>query len=210
MIRTILIVFIISFFILAVCHPASAELAENPADKIYLDMIAQSKAMKDDFDFAAVRAIYPRTRFFNPYSASPKTDVPALFQNALTRSPAALQRLEDYKRDNFPLVEMHSGYMNHYNALNKPELAAYHKWALAGFVRALLESGDGRSAEKAYRVMNVSEEYMLAENAWMKVTGQRIENKNGRVYDVLEGTNSMTDKTEMWFDITDIFSKTPD
>ena len=208
MIRTVLSAFIFSFFILAVFHPVSAEPVENPADKFYLDMIAQSKAMKDDFDFAAVRAVYPRTRFFNPY-ASPQTDIPALFQKALTRNPAALQKLEDYKRDNFALVEMHSGYMSHYNAINKPELAEYHKWALAGFARALLESGDGRSAEKAYKVMNVSEEYMLARNAWMKVTGQRIENKDGRVYDVLEGTNPMSDKTEMWFDITDIFSKAP-
>jgi hypothetical protein len=197
------------FAVFAVLNPAFSQTTDSAADKVYLGMIEQSKAMSSDFDFAAVRTIYPRTRFFNPYGAMPKTDVPALFKAAQTGNPTALKNLEVYKQINFPLIEMHSGYLNHYNALKNPAQAAYHDWATTGFIRALLKTGDGKSAETAYDVLNIGEEYMLARNAHIDVTGQRIENKDGRVYDVLEGTNALSKKTDIWFDITDIFAKGP-
>ena len=207
--KNIICAFVFSLIIFAgVTAPAQESVNLN--DSAYLDMISLSKAMKEDFDFAAVRKIYSQTSFFNPYAVMPKTDVPVLFKNAQTGNPAALHALEDYKRDNFPLIEMHSGYMNYYEALKRADQAAYHKWMVTGLIGALLQSGDGSSPETAVDVLNIGEEYMLAKNIRMDVTGQRIENKDGRVYDVLEGIIPVSGKKrELWFDITAIFAKGP-
>ena len=77
-----------------------------------------------------------------------------------------------------------------YEEMGATEKAEFHKAVFLGLVRSILNSGDGKSLEKAWVVINVREEYVLLRVLGFRPSGQSLVNQNGHSYDVMKVKNA--------------------
>lgn len=191
----------LSFLILP---PPPAIAQDNTADAQYAAMVDQSLSMPADFDFAAVRDLYKKTSIFSPYTVNARL----AFEAFTKRSDAAgAGDVAAYIKQHFALPEVHTRAMTFYKKIGDTSHEQYHAWASKGLLQALKNSGNAGSPEQAIDIINASEEYLIARQHG-KIVGQRIEEINGRTYDVLTIRNEDTRKrSDLWFDITDITGK---
>ncbi len=206
------IVALLSLALLAVVSaPAFAQTEELTPDQQYLKMLEQSASMPLEFDFKALREIYPKTTFFNPYGTFYKKDVHALFAIYKSeKSPENAAKIAEYLKLNFPLPEVHTRYIGNYNGMDMTGPLPFHIWANKGLMEALMESGNGTDAKNAFKVLNISEETLIAEKFMGGQPTKELKTVDGRVYDVVSGLNTKTGKhINVWFDVTDILAKNP-
>lgn len=210
-VRTMLIsVFLSLIFCFFVSSSVLAQELTVAADQKYLKMLEQSKTMPADFDFSALREIYPKTSFFVPYGTFVKKDVPALFRGYKNGKSGSAEKLSVYLTSNFALPEMHVHYMVNYRSMGKTDLAHFHEWASKGLAGILMTSGTGDDALRAIKVLNVSEEYLFAKTRIKGHPKQVFHKVDDRFYDVLTGPDKKSGKDiSLWFDITDIYATNP-
>lgn len=211
-IRAGLFLSILVFCLLIVGGYSSAKAQQiNEFDQKYLAMVEKVKTMPADYDFYALRAIYPKTSFFNPYGTFYKQEVHELFDAYKSGAAGAGDKLATYLTNNFPLPEVHTRYMANYDALGQQDLAVFHRWAAKGLMQAMFSTGaNGTHPQKAFPVLNASEEYMIARQYIDGTPSQSLKKEGGRIYDVLTGKEKGTGQNiDIWFDITDIWAKNP-
>jgi len=73
--------------------------------------------------------------------------------------------------------------------------AEFHRTVFRGLVDSIIHSGDGKSAEKAWAVINVHEEYVVLRALGFRPGEQSLLNKDGHAYDVMKVKN-VDDGTE--------------
>jgi hypothetical protein len=75
-------------------------------------------------------------------------------------------------------------------------------------VQQLLQQTDGASAERAFKVNGVPEEYEIVRALGLKPGMQSLVSDHGRMYDVLTVTDPKTGRERrLWFDINSFFGK---
>ena len=75
-------------------------------------------------------------------------------------------------------------------------------------VQQLLRQTDGTSAERAFKVNSVAEEYQILRALGLKPGLQSLVSNHGRMYDVLTATDPKTGQSrDLWFDINSFFGK---
>jgi hypothetical protein len=75
-------------------------------------------------------------------------------------------------------------------------------------VQQLLRETDGTSAERAYKVNGVPEEYQIVRALGLQPKMQSLISDHGRMYDVLTVTDPKTgQERKLWFDINSFFGK---
>jgi len=192
---------LLSFFLF---FPIPA-FAQDNIDQAYLEMVQQSYQMPADFDFGKVRELYSKASFYKPYGLDPKLSFKDYFQRQKDNDPGVLDDVEKFVHTHFALPEMHSRAMSMFKESN-PEKAAYHAWATRGLMKAVYGSHKALSKDDAIKVLIISEEY-LASRQVGDVKGQRIEQADGKVFDVLTVVSKKSGKEmDMWFDTTYLFS----
>lgn len=198
-------VLVILLVFVAFIVPARAEDGNVQAQ--YDAMVARSYDMPQGYDFAKLRALYQKLPTYKPYSLHPVRNYKKLVSD-INKNPTDEVRLVDaYVRRHFAMHKAHFYVLKKYKEMQNNEKEVYHWWMVRGLKLALNASGDGRTAETAYKVISVDEEYDLARMRLQKDTiHQSLEHKDGRVYDVLSGKNKDTgEDMDMWFDITHIY-----
>ena len=202
-------VLLISLVFVAFIMPARAEDGNVQAQ--YDAMVAQSYDMPEGYDFAKLRALYQKLPTYKPYSLGPVINFKQVLKEIEADPTQERRIIKEYIQKHFALPEAHSRAMTSYKDLGEEKKRAYHEWMMRGLLKTLMRSGDGKSAETAYQVLVISEEYLLARWGMSKEKkGQSLEHKDGRVYDVLSGKNKDTgEDMDMWFDITTIFAIGP-
>jgi len=194
-------------FLLLPFLPLPLQAQENKADAEYRQLVELSQTMPADFDFGKVRSLYVHTSFFSPYGVDPKMDFSPFFKRQDAGDVSVVKDVDAYVAKNFALPEAHSRAMSMYKTIGNAQKSAYHEWAVRGLIKAMWASGDTASPETAMHVVTISEEYLVLRQRGER-GGQRVQNVNGRVYDVL--TVKPKDGSapyDMWFDVTQIFSK---
>jgi hypothetical protein len=80
--------------------------------------------------------------------------------------------------------------------------------APSGHVQQLLQQTDGASAERAFKVKSVPEEYEILRALGLKPGIQSLVSDHGRMYDLLTVTDPRTgQERKLWFDINSFFGK---
>lgn len=69
---------------------------------------------------------------------------------------------------------------------------------------------DGATAETAYKVQSVREEYQIARALGVRTRSQALVEQDGKMFDVLSGTDADGKKRELWFDISAFFGAETD
>jgi hypothetical protein len=82
--------------------------------------------------------------------------------------------------------------------LGQPDQAEFHKTVFRGLVNSIVNSGDGKSTDKAWVVINTHEEYVVLRVLGYKPGGQSLVRKDGHAYDVMKVKN-VEDETDATF-----------
>ncbi|MEZ0243443.1 MAG: DUF4919 domain-containing protein [Sphingomonas sp.] len=79
----------------------------------------------------------------------------------------------------------------------------------SGRIAKIMKSGDGKSAETAYKVKSIGEEYQVMQAlGYPRPEMQSLVFEKDKPYDVLTTTDPKTgEKVEVWFDISSFFGK---
>ncbi len=85
------------------------------------------------------------------------------------------------------------------------ELADARRTRARAILDSILDSGDGTSPETAYVVINIIEEYAVLDHFGLRISNQSLLNKDGKVYDLIVGTDDDGTERDFYFDITIFF-----
>ena len=81
------------------------------------------------------------------------------------------------------------------------EVSADREQAIATSLLSSIRTGSGQSAQTAFTVISVKEEYVLMATEGRKVTGQSLRRVDGHAYDVLETVDKAGAPMTFWFQI---------
>ncbi|MBI5324986.1 MAG: DUF4919 domain-containing protein [Ignavibacteriae bacterium] len=99
-------------------------------------------------------------------------------------------------------IDMYAHYTCYYayTALGDSSKAFYHEFLMDRLLNSVVESGDGKTKESAFLIINSNEEYFLIYIYKLKVTDKSFTNLNGEPIDVFKAVDSETnDSFELYF-----------
>ncbi len=156
-------------------------------ESTYDVLVARVKSGDKTVDFRALRLAYADSP---NYSKGPDSDEQKKAMTAALNSRAfakAIEHADTVLTSNY--VDM-DGHFVEYVArreLKEVEAAEFHKWVLQGLLKSITDSGDGKTPETAYQVIEVHEEYVLLRFMGVGLpSSQSLLSKNGHSYDEIK------------------------
>jgi hypothetical protein len=187
-------------------HPKTA------ADSTYLDMVERARGSPAAVDFEALRLAYTRTSFYDPYS-SRIDDLASRMRTAAVKGDhaAAHRHAQDLLDLEFVNIEAHHVSFVALRELEDSVTANHHLHVAGGLIESILQSGDGKRKQTAFRVIAVREEYVI-----LNVLGLRPERQEeildhaqgfdltaeSRCYDLIEARDEEGRSRKVYFDVT--------
>ena len=165
----------------------------------YSDLVTKVKAGDKGVDFKALRLAYADTNGGKDTDKQKKAMTAALnsknYEEAIKNADRVLA--EDYVDIDGHFVE----YIAH-RELNHSDQAEFHKFVLRGLLDSITHSGDGKTFETAFQVIEVHEEYVVLRFMGLMPSEQSMSTKNGHSYDVMEAVNPKSnEKVTLYFNI---------
>ena len=185
-----------------VCFVAPVSAAETDVESDYAVLLARAKLDPARADFAKLRLAFTKTADYQPYGTSPSDykEVEAATQagdweRARGLVDALLQR-------NYVRIRSHYFAWLIYRRDGDEERAKHHRAFMDGLFRSITTSGDGKTQDTAFVVINVEEEYDVLGLTGLKMLGQSLQHENGRDFDVLTVQREGSEPVKLYFDIT--------
>jgi hypothetical protein len=100
--------------------------------------------------------------------------------------PAALKDAEAVLDSDYVNIDAHYVALLANREMGAADKAEFHRAVFRGLINSILNSGDGKSQEKAWIVINVHEEYVILRVLGFKPSQQSLVNQNGHSYDVMK------------------------
>ena len=82
--------------------------------------------------------------------------------------------------------------------------ADFHRAVAQGLIDSIIHAGDGQSAESAWTVYRVKEEYEVLKAKNARFTSQSRINVGARTLDLLDAERDDGEKLHVYFDITEL------
>ncbi len=175
--------FVFSFLILLFSGAFASE--GNVNDKLYLNMIEKIKKGDKKVDFLELRDIYVKSSYYNPYGDKKakkiRLKIAEIFKKKKYKKVLNLSK-KVFDRDFF---DLNTHYMCLISAkkLNLPEVEEFHKYIINSVVDSIVNYGDGKSLDTAYKIISTrEEEFILTVLGFVTITRHEIR-KNGHIYD---------------------------
>ena len=175
--------------------------------KDYEDLLAMLKKGDTKIDFRKLRLAFTETKAFAPYGG---TEIRKKMNEAYIKKDynealkVAQERLNNYYVD----IDAHFVALLAYTALGKDKEAEFHRDVVKGLLESILNGADGKTAQTAYFVISIREEYFIMNYNGFSVSGQALKNQDGHTFDVLTGTNPETKETaSVYFNIDKVFGR---
>jgi len=185
-----------AFLSLAVPCCLAQQTTSSPT---YADLAARVKSGDRTVDFKQLRLAYAAT------SGGPDTDPQkkAMFAALNAKNYGeVLKNADAVLAGDYADMDAHFGEYIAYRETNKPDQSDFHKFVLQGLLDSITHSGDGKSFDTAFRVIQVHEEYVLLRFLGLMPSEQSMSTKNGHSYDVMEAVNPKTnEKVTLYFNI---------
>lgn len=168
----------------------------------YQTLLRAVKADPDHADFTALRMAYVNSDLYTPYAFS-RQEREALWEAVQQDDMARLAELaEQFLEENFMDVECHLlAYIAHEN-LGNEEKASYHRSCFQGFLNSILSSGDGRTPQTAFVVINANEEYALLMALGLTPKGQMLIKSGDEICDLILVEDSEGRSGQIFFNVT--------
>lgn len=204
--------------LLCVCSAATGQTPKKPptatpiAPKVendkstYPQLVERVKRGDTDVDFVRLRDSYAE------WLCDDKAETDAPNRDAMVAAfdakdyAKAVELVEGVLDYEFVNLGLHRAAEDAYRKLNNQPKADFHKGIADKLLNALLTSGDGKTAQTAYRVLTVREEYFIMNQLGYKVNMQALLAQNDKPYDLLSGKDAKTGKeVAVYFDISSFF-----
>lgn len=152
----------------------------------YDELLARAKAQDPTLNFTELRLAYTKTDSYSPYAFDSETRdaaVQALKDQDYAR---AAQLADKLLADNYLDLEGHL--LAHSAAKRQHDEAGVkqHEYMLDGLFKAITDSGDGKTAQTAWQVISVREEYIICQMMDARVLEQSLLQENGHNIDQLK------------------------
>jgi hypothetical protein len=183
--------------LLAVAALPPAVAASDQSSE-YATLLASLKAGKTDIDYTRLRLSFmdsPEYKAAKDVSKSEEAMTDALNKKDY---PAALKDAEAVLESNYVNIDAHYVALVANQEMGAMDKAEFHRTVFRGLINSIRNSGDGKSLETAWVVINVHEEYVLLRVLGFRPSGQSLVNQNGHSYDVMKVKNA-EDGTEQTF-----------
>ncbi len=183
----------------------------NSTDAQYLAMVADATAGKD-IDWQKLRELYTETSFYDPYGGAQAVWYMlqrAGQQTVYDPSPEARQEYNNLLAQHFAHFRSH---MQALDMIEKGHLPAsernFHQKALSAITAAITATGDGKSLDTAFRVIDPAEETMLLKTYFhYNLDSQEFQQKEGHFWDVLNYTDpAKGEKGSLYFNVDQILT----
>ena len=151
-------------------------------------------------DFFTLRMAYTKTKDYNPYNVElDELRKEIEFDIEERNFKRALDLANKILNERYIDIKTHFYCGNIYDKLNDKEKADYHYGIYNGLLSSIYFSGDGKSPETAFIVIEISEEYDLMK--WLKSepTKQYLMLQDGYAFDIFAVFNDDNKETELFF-----------
>jgi hypothetical protein len=195
--------------------PLAGHAAEAPAankDQQYLAMVNDVIGGKEA-DWSKLRALYTQTSFYDPYGGSQAVWYQlqrAGQQVVYDASPEARQEYDTLLAQHFAHFRSHMQAMDMVNKGHLPQSELpFHQKALNGITASIVATGDGKTPETAFKVIDPAEENLVLKTYFhYNLANQEFTQKDGHFWDVLHYTNptQKDEKGSLYFNVDQILT----
>ncbi len=197
-----------ALFLSAGCATTRTQPADDPATAEaiarYEQLREQLRGGDDAVSMQMLREAYMRTPHYQPYQGPVNAGLRAIV-NHLNRGDfeACLTTVRELQDEAFPLLSLH-----HYGAycahqLDKAADEEMHMGFARQIFHAIIEPGDGRSMETAWRTLTTPELYLVLAIHELRPRSQALVSGEGRMFDVMTVVPEGQEREETrYFDIT--------
>ncbi|HAV77566.1 MAG TPA: hypothetical protein DCX53_09470 [Anaerolineae bacterium] len=184
--------------------PQAGDVSQLPPDLAYMILLEQVKRSDPDFDFTKLRWTFAQTENYDPYNIDNSELISSMydaydnndFQLAVELASRILEK-------NYLLPDPHFILLQSYQALGDQQNAEFHNYFLRGIISSIAESGNGRSPETAFIVIQIEEEHFMLTILGLQDSDQSFVEENGVPYDIFTGIAADTnEQTTVYFDIS--------
>ena len=201
---------------LASAQGAPAAVAATPTSAVeqqYLALVGDATAGKD-IDWIKLRTLYTQTSFYDPYGGAQAIYYAlqrAGQQVVYEQSPQSMQEYKTLLAEHFAHFKAHMQALDMIDKGRLPEGdRPFHIKAMANIEKAILGTGDGKTPETAFQVIDPAEETMMLKTYFhFTLDSQEFRQQTGHFWDVLHYTNPTNKETGLLFFNVDQILGTP-
>ena len=172
----------------------------------YTELVKKAKSGDPTIDFVKFRAAYLDwiSDECNQTDAPRRDEMVKAFEAKNWSQAAELaENVLDYE---FVNRGLHLATANAYKELKNTEKEKYHADIARKLFKAILDSGDGKTAKTAFKVHSIREEYQVMRELGYQVSMQSLVfDKEYGSFDVLSGQNAEKKEGSFYFDINSFF-----
>ena len=152
--------------------PLTAPQSTIPDANAYALLVDRLKAGDRTVDFTELRMAFTHT----PAYRGMMMGVYQLLWRSLNSGDfeGAIRAAENVLRQNYAEPNAHMVAARAHRELDHSEQAEFYQFVVDGLIRSITSKGDGKTAESAYHVIDVSEEYALFRSMNVSVTSQSV------------------------------------
>jgi hypothetical protein len=183
--------------LLAVAALPPTVAAQNQPSE-YATLLASLKSGNTAIDYTRLRLSYMDSPEYKAAKDVSKSE--DAMSDALNKKdyPAALKDAEAVLDSNYVNIDAHYVALVANQEMGAMDKAEFHRTVFRGLINSIRNSGDGKSPETAWVVINVHEEYVILRVLGFRPSQQSLVNQNGHSYDVMKVKNA-EDGTEQAF-----------
>ena len=186
--------------------PAAAEKPVAPdqskKDAAYEALLKKLKDGDKSVDFKELRMAYAESSQYSPYGGDSDAQKSMFAAMSAGQWDEALKQSSKILDKNYVDIDAHFGAFVANHEKGVADKADFHKFVVQGLINSITNSGDGKSTDKAFVVISVSEEYALLNYLDLRPAGQALINSGGHSYDKMTAVDTKTNqKYELFFNI---------
>jgi len=135
--------------------------ADKPATSDYKALVERAKSGDQTVDFRRLRLAYADSA---DYENAPDTDPQNKAMWVALRNQNyddAIKNADIVLKANYADIDAHYVEYIAYRELKNPDLSDIHGFIFRGLLKSITDSGDGKSPDTAFQVIEVHEEYVL-------------------------------------------------
>jgi hypothetical protein len=180
--------------------PAGAKPAASEAQKKYDAMLEKAKRGEGPVDYRALRFAYYETPGYSPLVGM--LIYRSLWTTVMQQNWAeATRQAESVLEKTYVDVNAHMVAAIAYREQGDEEKARLHRRWADGLLDSIKAGGDGKSADAAWHVISVSEEYAVLRSLGLRPAGQSLVNEKGHAYDVMKTVDPKSTEATYYFNI---------
>ena len=194
--KTFFVILALLSITFAGCSVKEAVITEEQS---YSSLLARVKNFDRSVDFTALRLAYTKTPDYNPYAkyGGERQVMHDALKNK--RYETALINAQFILHRNYVDIDAHFVCKIAYREMNNTEKSDFHHFVVKGLIDSIFNSGDGKSQETAYLVINIDEENVVLSVLGFRKTMQSLKSSNGHLYDEIEAINRETGESSLFY-----------